>query len=664
MIVSIQSFLRDLKRRRVFRTAGVYAVVAFIVAQSADLLTPALLLPDWTYRLVVVLLVLGFPIALVLSWAYDITPDGVRRAAGPEASATDTAHIAPTPSHVPAHDGGRARMAGWVGVGILVGLVGFGGYAYLGPGSGGAVGRNEADAGATRHVIAVLPFTNLAGGEENEYFADGITEDILMNLGLVPDFAVISRTSVMRYKGTDKGIPEIAAELGAGYVLEGSLRRIGDQVRVVVQLIEPGTDTPVWGSSLNRRIEDVFALQAEIANAVVDALKVELAGGIGERIERTPTTDPVAYDLFLRAREAARGGTPDAAGEAIPLYRASIERDPDFALAHAALGLLYSTHYFNFGTDRSMLQSGFESARRALALQPDLADAHRALGGAFLSSGRFAEAIPAIEKALELNPSDASVMNNLALAHGMTGAWDKALALARQALVHDPAQDYVIRTNIGNFYRILGLYDRARAELERSYRARPDYWVTPYALAWVDVVEGRADAAIDPLLDLAAAQPHPRILAGVAWVLMLAGAEDEAAGLLEQVMAEMPDMPGRFNPEPSILLARIVHRAGDKDRALRILDSAERRIREIMGAGDVTPSYPYSLAGAAVIRGDHQAALDWLETAFERGWVQPATTRADPVLAPLRQEARFQTVLAAMEERTAAMRERVERDGP
>jgi TolB-like protein/Tfp pilus assembly protein PilF len=669
MMSRIHMFIRDLKRRHVFRTAAVYAVVAFMVAQAADLLMPGLLLPEWTYRLVVFLLVLGFPVAIVLSWAYDITPAGVRRAGDAEAAPGPLA-TSPAPATAPAPDvtstpdvgPARGRAVGWAGVGILIGLVGFGGYAYLGPGSGRSSFPAE-PAGAVRHVIAVLPFTNLAGGEENEYFADGITEDLLMNLGLVPEFAVISRTSVMRYKGTDKSIPEIAAELGAGYVLEGSLRRMGEQVRVVVQLIEPGTDTPVWASSLNRRIDDVFAIQAEIATAVVDALKIELAGGVSERIERAPTTDPVAYDLFLRAREEMRRGTAAAVEAGMDLHRQAIEQDPDFALGHAALGAAYALHYFNYGVDRSLLQAAFESARRALALQPDLADGHRALGTAFLSSGRFAEAIPALETAIELNPSDASAMNNLGLAYGMTGAWDRALAVARRALPHDPAQDHVVRTNMGNYYRIMGMYDRARVEVDRSYQSRPDYWVTPYALAWLDVVGGRPEAAVDPLIDLAAAQPHPRILAGIAWVLLLAGAEAEATPLLEQVMDVAPDMPGRFNPDPSVLFAYVVRQAGDTDRALQILDAAERRVREIMAAGDATPSYPYSLAAAAVIRGDQDAALDWLETAVERGWTQPATTRRDPVLVPLRSEPRFAAALATMDARVAAMRERVELEG-
>lgn len=664
MISRVHSFLADLKRRRVFRTAGVYAIVAFIVAQAADLLTPALLLPDWTYRLVVVLLFLGFPVALVFSWAYDITPDGVRRAETASVPAGAAGEAASGTDPVGAARGRPGRAAGWIGVGVLVGLVGFGGYAYLGPGSSRTAGVVEPASGASRHVIAVLPFRNLAGGEENEYFADGITEDILMSLGLVPDFAVISRTSVMRYKGTAKGVPEIAAELGAGYVLEGSLRRIGDRVRIVVQLIEPGTDTPVWASSLNRRIEDVFALQAEIAAAVVEALKVELGVGVSERMERVHTADPVAYDLFLRAREAGRhAATPAELTDAVRLYREVIERDPDFALAHAGVGALHAIRFFNFGEDRSLLQSAFAAARRALDLQPDLAEAHAALGTTHLSSGRFAEAIPAFERALELSPSDAAVMNNLSLAYGMTGAWDMALALALRGLPLDPVQDHILLTNVGNYYRMLGMHDRARTVLERSYQRRSDYWVTTYALAWLDVTEGRAAEAMDPLLALAAAQPHPRILAGVAWVLLLACAEGEAAPLLELVMSEMPDIPGRFTPEPALHHAYLVHRAGDEDRALRILDSAERRVREIMGAGDATPSYPYSLAGAAVLRGDHAAALDWLDVALERGWAQPATTRMDPVLAPLRGEPRFAAALAAMEERTAAMRAGVERDG-
>jgi tetratricopeptide (TPR) repeat protein len=158
-------------------------------------------------------------------------------------------------------------------------------------------------------------------------------------------------------------------------------------------------------------------------------------------------------------------------------------------------------------------------------------------------------------------------MNNLGLAFGMIGAWDRALAIARRALPLDPAQDHVVRTNLGNYYRIMGLYDRARAEVDRSYDSAPDYWVPPYARAWIEVVEGRPEAAVDPLLDLAAAQPHPRILAGIAWVLMLAGADSEAAALIEQVMGEAPDLPGRFKPDPPVLPRRtraLLHHLGQR----------------------------------------------------------------------------------------------------
>jgi len=639
------SFFEELKRRRVFRAAALYAVVAFVIAQAADLLVPGLLLPDWTFRLVIVLLVLGFPVALVLAWAFDITPEGVIRADA--STATSTSRV-------------RSRWWTYAGTGVVVTLFAVGGYAYLSQGSDGPTPLQGAGVGE-RQVIAVLPLTSMVGGEENEYFADGITEDILMNLGLVPEFAVISRTSVMRYKGTDRSIPEIAAELGAAYVLEGSLRRVGDQIRVVLQLIEPASDTPIWASTMDRRIEDIFQLQSQIAHSVVDALRIELASAVEARLDRPPTSDLAAYDLFLRARDRLRMFTPEAVDEAIETLQEVVNRDPDFALAHAVLGAAYATRYYNLRTDRTALQFAFESARRAIELQPDLGDGHRALGTAYSASGRFAEAIPALERAIDLNPSDAAALNNLGLSLGMAGDWDRALEVGKRAAELDPVQGFVSNVNLAHYYRILGMFDRGRAAARRSVEINPDYWGAPYVLAWIDLAEDRPQEAAERAIAASSRWgQHLGANTGFAWALLAAGAEAEALPLLESVHAQAPDMAGIFGPAPAVHLAYLVHRAGDVDRALHILDRIEGVLEGVIATGDATPSYPYSMAGAAAIRGDWNAALGWLETSVERGWNQPAVVEREPFFADLRQEPRFQALLEHMEKRIEAQRRRVE----
>lgn len=667
---------RELKRRRVFRAAALYAIVAFIVAQVADLVLPGLLLPDWTFRLIVLLLLLGFPVALVLAWSFDITPDGVRRADRPETSpgsAPDSGGAGPGPgagrgpgsveTAEPAVRFGSSRAAGLVGLGILIALIGFGGYHFVGAPSRHGDAPAAADA---RHTIAVLPFTNMAGGQENEYFADGITEDILTNLGLVPDFTVISRTSVMRYKGSNMSIPEIADQLGVRYVLEGSVRRAGDRVRVVVQLIEPGTDTQVWAQTLDRRIEDIFALQSEIAHSVVDALRVQLAGGVGERIRRAPTEDIAAYELFLHGREAYYQYSAPAMERAIDLFRQAIEQDPQFALAHAWLGSAYAVSVFNYGADPDLVEAAVESARRAIALQPDLGDAHRALGTAMAVGGRFAEAIPALERAVELNPNDFAAVANLGLTYALRGKWDLAIDAARRSIQHDPVRSYLAYGNLATFYRQLGLLDRTLDAANRALTLRPNDRIGRMNLAWVDLFRGRTTEAVTRVEAVAGDYADPTTLGDVAFFLLLADEEEGARVLFERLHAAVPDALPVNGHAPAVTLAHLLFRRsepGDAERARQLLAESERLTRLAIEAGNGGAALPYSLAGVSALLGRTEEALDHLEQAVERGWNAPWVTARDPVLASLRNEPRFLATVDRMRERTDVMRARVEREG-
>ncbi|MFP4074643.1 MAG: hypothetical protein ACLFVZ_11465, partial [Actinomycetota bacterium] len=322
--------LSELRRRRVYQVAVVYVLVGWGALQVGDVVVEPLGLPDWTLAFVIVLLALGFPVAIVLAWAFQVTPEGVRRAPplAAEAEGGDEASASAGTT--------RVRNAALIGLGMLIAVLAIGTYAFF---HEAADDRRVGSAVAEDlQFLAVLPFANMSADAENEFFADGVMEDILAHLALVPEFAVVSRTTAMRYEGTTQPIPEIADELGVRYLLEGSVRREGDRVRINAQLVDGPADQPIWVETYDRNLEDIFAVQTEIATAIADALEAELTRGVAERIERSPTEDLEAYDLLLQGRDHFYRYTREGTERAIDHFWAALERDPEFALARAWLG--------------------------------------------------------------------------------------------------------------------------------------------------------------------------------------------------------------------------------------------------------------------------------------------------------------------------------------
>ena len=318
-----QRFFAELKRRRVFRVMAVYGIVGFVLLQLVDLAVPALLLPEWTYRLVALFLLLGFPVAIVLAWALEMTPEGVRRTVEAAPGELSEIILAPASQRWPA------------GVLALVGMMALlAGTWYVGRQSAPAVDADsvasaDAVAGPMSASIAVLPFVNMSSDPEQEYFSDGISEELLNLLAKIPELQVTSRSSAFAYKGEKIDIPVVARELNVAHILEGSVRKSGDRVRVTAQLIDARSDTHMWSDAWDRTLDDIFAIQDEIAADVVEQLKVTLLG-------ETPTveaTDPEAYTLVLQARQLSRQSTAEGYERSNALYEQALEIEPQYAAA-------------------------------------------------------------------------------------------------------------------------------------------------------------------------------------------------------------------------------------------------------------------------------------------------------------------------------------------
>jgi TolB-like protein/Tfp pilus assembly protein PilF len=389
----IAELIQEARRRHVFRTGAAYLVAAWILIEIAQLLLEAFEAPRTLLRMVIIVLAAGFPVTLFLSWTFGITPDGIKFEDELDRDMPDSEH-----DH-------RWTLVISMMVVIVVALVGIG--RYLLPEEGAepvAVPTLSADG---RVSIAVLPFANMSADEENAFFADGISEELLNLLAGIEQLAVASRTSAFSFKGDEVPISEIAAQLGVQHVLEGSVRRSEGRVRITAQLIHAGSDRHLWSQTYDREMEDIFAIQDEIATEIVNALRGEL--GIEESGEVVshdrPTADLNAYDLFLSGRELWRLRGKGNLEQAMALLKQAVDMDPEFSEAWSMLAASYVIYPAWSGTSQEFWSPlAAEAARRAIATDPEDAMAHAVLGTVEMGSGEMAEAITLMRRARELDP--------------------------------------------------------------------------------------------------------------------------------------------------------------------------------------------------------------------------------------------------------------------
>jgi TolB-like protein/predicted Zn-dependent protease len=478
------SLIAELKRRNVFRVGAAYAIVAWVLIEVAHTAFPTLQLPDWTTTLVTVLLIMGFPVALVIAWAFELTPDGLK---------LDTAEDSTEPVTRKA----RSKLDLAI-VGLLVlAVVYFAVDKFVlkaEPDPVEVIAEEISSADPLEPVpaaepiereksIAVLPFANMSGDPEQEFFSDGISEELLNVLAKVKDLRVTSRTSAFAFKGTNTSIPEIAKQLGVKHVLEGSVRMAGGRVRITAQLIEVENDSHLWSESYDRDLADIFAVQDEIAAKVGEALKVALLGANSNPIGPSRETSIGVYSDYLLAKIKSEDATFKNLAEAERLLKSVIERDPDYTPAYAALAETYSNMG---GTGRYSVSEA--SARmmplveQALSLDGDLAEAWQHLAFIHQVNGDFEAARAAAEKALELGPRNPVVLRSQIYNSIPTREPKQALVYADELLRVDPLSPESLRW-IGQLDLRLGRLDDADRVLARMRSIDPDnnQYVT---LAW------------------------------------------------------------------------------------------------------------------------------------------------------------------------------------
>src|SRR5438094_248531 len=412
-------FFEELQRRRVYRVAAAYIIAAGFIIQMGSAILSAWELPNWTFRLVVVLLLIGFPIALILAWVFDVTSEGIRATKG---TAAET-HL-------------RRNMIILAATGVIVSAAA--GFFLLPRVSGHNIDKS----------IAVLPFENLSGDPENAYFADGMQDDILTNLSKIGDLKVISRTSVMSYRGSGtRNARDIGKALGVATLLEGSVRRSGNRVRVNVQLINANNDEHIWAEDYDRDLTDVFAIQTDLAQKIASALRAKLSPNEKARLDRRPTQNPDAYLLFLQAHDYAsqREMFRDTSLKAEPLFEQAIKLDPNFALAFAGLSMVESWLYHTSDPVPARREKARLNADEALRLQPDLPEGHLALGFSYYYGDRnYERALAEFDISKRGLPNESQAYLAIGSIQRRQGKWAESNASLEKAATLDPKNTNIL----------------------------------------------------------------------------------------------------------------------------------------------------------------------------------------------------------------------------
>jgi TolB-like protein len=494
----LRAFLSELRRRRVFRVAVVYGAVAFVIWQAAEIAFPALKLPDWALTLVVVVTLLGFPIAMVLAWAFDITPHGVVRTEALPEGATPSSQ---RPGRTPALIAVAVVLAGTVGVGWYV-LPKLPGWRSTGAAAG-------AEARADRKMLVVLPFVNL-GAPVDQYFADGITEEITARLAALQGLGVIARTTATQYKNTDKTVREIGDELGVDYVLEGTVRweNVPDgpnRVRVTPQLIRVTDATHVWAQIYEEPIASVFDVQTEIAEEVAEALDVTLLEPERLALKTEPTRNPEAFSLYLLGNRYLESSSPASAQEALQVFEQAVELDPGFELARQKLAEAHANIYW--GTFRLAFGVGGEDYEEALnRLYPESfgsdtasyfltrAILHGRAGQEGVARVYFDSARAVLDERVAARPEDPRLHAQIGLAYAGLGRADEAVSEGRRAtgllpISRDAYAGAALADNLAHIYVLVGENDAAIDEIEALLSAD-----APVSIPWLQV-----DPTWDPL---------------------------------------------------------------------------------------------------------------------------------------------------------------------
>jgi TolB-like protein len=677
------NFFAELKRRNVYKVAVAYAVVGWLIAQIATQIFPFLEIPNWVVRLVIVLIAIGFPIALVIAWAFEATPEGIKRTEVADAK----------------HEHSRGKT--WIyvviiGAAISVALFFLGRYT---------VGNKNVAASANElpaKSIAVLPFENLSDDKGAAYFADGIQDEILTKLASIADLKVISRTSTAKYKSKPEDLKTVSQQLGVATVLEGSVQKAADKVRVNVQLIDAQADSHLWAKTYDRDIKDVFAVESEVAQEIADSLQAKLSPAEANTLATAPTKDTAAYDLFLKGEFHMRAANvslrPESFDAAIAWYQQAIARDPNFALAMARLAECRLTqHWFIETFTEAELAEVKKTAEHALVLAPDLAETHVSHGLFYYYGYRqYEQALAEFGRALQLQPNNAQALEFSGLVYRRQGQWQRCLDTLKKSLEQDP-RNADVAGNLSQTYCSLRMWQDAERRGKHALGIDPSDVIGMRAL-YLAILNGSGDIkraqgvlaafpSTNDLISSSASGIVPTVTGDRAYVSVIARDFEAALRIWDAGAYTAADQRRRLSAKATIraLAGDFTGAEADAEKARQLLEERLRQrpnervsMRQLIWvyldlkrdadalklarrAVDLLPPERDALLGNANLAGlaeveartgaasDAIAILRRLLTIPAGETVSIARLKIDPVWEPLRSDPQFQQLLTIKE---------------
>jgi TolB-like protein len=679
--VNPRDFFAELKRRNVYKVAAAYVVAGWALAQGIAQIFPVFDIPNWAVRLIVLAIVLGFPLALAIAWAFEFTPEGLKRTK--DVDRAGSAH--------------RPERRVWMLVVVIAGAMSLGLF-FLGRYTARTNGSASARKSPAKS-IAVLPFENLSSDKENAYFADGIQDEILARLSKIADLKVISRTSTQHYKSTPENLREIGRELGVAHILEGSVQKSGPSVRVNVQLIEAENDSHLWGDVFDRKLTDIFAVESEIAKTIAGQLRAKLTGQEVEVITARPTNNPEAYDAYLRglAYTLKTGGiTPAKSLGAQKYLKEAVRLDQNFALGWALLSYVDSIGYITQSLQPTAeLRAETErAAETALTLQPSLGEALMAKGYYYYGCLKdYASAVRYFEQAQQYLPNNSRIPESLAYVARRRGQWEQSEIYFNEAERLDPRNANLLTQHVLS-YAILRRFSEALNKLDQVLNITPDDMDTVALKAAILQGEGHLHEASVLLAPLHPGAENLFTAETQAYQAILERHPAEMVVRLRELLSKPDPAWGYFNGELRFWLGWAQEIAGDDTSAKETWRQARSELESFLKtqpnnfalledlaltnaslndkpaafalseqAAAASPTAKDAMYGpfsteilARVAANTNEpdraiAALEKLSSVPYRGplvWVRPLTPallRLDPMFDSLRNDARFQKLV-------------------
>jgi adenylate cyclase len=547
--VNPKNFFAELKRRNVYKVAIAYAVVAWLLMQIATQVFPFLEIPNWAIRLVIMLIVIGFPIALVIAWAFELTPEGLRR--------TEFADELPKKS-------GRSRA--WIYIVIVAGAISVGVF-FLGRYTSSKQGPKT-----PAKSIAVLPFENLSRDPDNAYFAEGVRDEVLARLSKATDLKVISIRSSEQLKSSLDDLSQIARRFGVANILAGSVQRSSDQVRVNVQLVRGENNAHLWADTFDRKLTDIFKIESEIAEKITTTLQATLSGSEQKAIAAQPTQNTEAHQLYLKGRYLWNRRTGENLKKALTYFEQAAEKDPRYALAYAGIADTCSLiPIYSAGTPQEYLPRARAAARKAIKLDNDLAEAHASLGYVSFLDFKRPQSAQEFVRAISLNPSYATAHQWYAtLPLAMEGKFDQVIGEIKRALELDPVSP-IISAELGRMYVLARRYNEAISQLRNTVEMNPEFYWGHRFLGYALELKGSTVEAIAEYHKAFELSDDPVVLAMLAHAEGTTGRQSEA----RQILAHLTEQ-ARTRYVSGYAFSVIYLGMGEKNEALDWIERATR----------------------------------------------------------------------------------------